>query len=299
MQNLWWLVAIFASFIFAMYIYANQIFKLKGSHIMIYRGVGAALLLLPFTLVIDGVDNHLFYWLCLAQGFLIAYLDNRMFNAANKFGAEITGIIQPLSVLLSLISWFIIVPSQFFELVRSPVRLILTASAIMGIVISVIMFRKSRVSRLALLYLLPGLLTVTILDLMGKTLMDIGSDNIFGAIFYYSLITSAVAGTINAIAFFSQGNTLSEVISPRNLIYAGIPIMMLIMCMYVFKNYSLHLSKNPAYAMAIIYSYPVWIFLANNMFLKHFKNKTYAKPNKWVMITMVISILVLILTVKN
>ncbi len=299
MQNLWWLVSIFASFVFAMYIFANQIFKLKGSQVMIYRGIGAALILLPFTFFVDRVENQTFYWLCIVQGFLIAYLDNRLFNAANRFGAEITSIIQPLSVTLGLVAWFVIKPEQFFVLVENPVRLILIVAAIIGIVTSVIMFRKSRFSRLAMLYLLPAMLTVTVLDLMGKTLMTLGSDNIFGAIFYYSMITSAVAGLINAVAFFSQGNSIKEVIDTRNLIFAGIPMMTLIMGMYVFKNYSLYLSDNPAYVMAIIYSYPVWIFLANNIFSKHFKNKTYAKPNKWVMLSMVVSILILILTVQN
>lgn len=299
MHNLWWLVAIFASFVFAMYIFANQIFKLKGSHVMIYRGIGAALVLLPFSLMVDGVADSTFYWLCILQGFLIAILDNRLFNAANKFGAEITSTIQPLSVLFGFVIWFIMMPTQFFELLQSPIRLIFTVISILGIVISVILFRKNRLNRLAFLYLLPALLTVTILDLLGKILMNIGSDNIFGAIFYYSLITSAVAGIINAGVFFIQGNSIKEVLEPRNLIFAGIPMMILILSMYVFKNYSLYLSENPSYVMAIIYAYPVWIFLANNIFSKYIKNKIYAQPNKWVMLSMVVSIAILILTVKN
>lgn len=299
MQNLWWLVSVFASFVFAMYIFANQIFKLKGSLMMIYRGIGAALILLPFCFFITGVDNNLFYGLCIIQGFLIAYLDNRLFNAASRFGAEITSVIQPLSVLLGFVMWFIIVPEQFFKLAEHPLKLVLIVVAMIGIVTSVVLFRKNRLSRLAFLYLLPAMLTVTVLDLLGKILMNIGSDNILGAIFYYSLITSAVAGAINMVAFLKQGHDFKEVVAPRNLFLAGIPMIMLIMGMYVFKNYSLYLSDNPAYVMAIIYSYPVWIFVANNVFSKYLKNKEYARPNKWVMLSMVVSILVLILTVQN
>ena len=101
------------------------------------------------------------------------------------------------------------------------------------------------------------------------------------------------------IAFIKQGNKFKEVLAFRNLFLAGIPMIMLIMGMYVFKNYSFHLSDNPAYVMAIIYSYPVWIFMANNLFSKYLKNKEYARPNKWVMLSMVISVLVLILTVQS
>lgn len=295
MHELWWVVAIFASFIFAMYIFANQIFKLKGSLVMIYRGIGAAIVLLPFVPFVAGVENPLFYYLCIFQGILIAYLDNRLFNAASRFGAELTSVIQPISVLFGLVMWFCIVPHQFLDLCQNPLRLILTILSIFGIVGSVLMLKKNRMSRKAFLYLLPALLTVTILDLLGKGLMDIGADNVFGAIFYYSLITSLIAGAVNAVAFFRQGNSFAEVLQPRNMLFAGIPVVTLIMGMYVFKNYSLYLADNPAYVMAIIYSYPIWILFANNLYSRHFAHKNYATPSKWVLATMVASIVVLIL----
>lgn len=297
MQQYWWLVSIFASFIFAMYIFANQIFKLKGSLVMIYRGIGAAIVLLPFLPLIQGMDNQVFYYLCIVQGFLIAYLDNRLFNAANRFGAELTSMIQPISVLFGFVIWFVLVPQQFWNLCQNPWRLFFITVSIVGIVSSVLMLKKNRMSRKAFFYLLPALLTVTILDLLGKKLMDIGQDNVLGAIFYYSIITSVVAGGINAIAYFKEGNTLSEVLRPRNMLFAGIPVIILILAMYSFKNYSLYLSVNPAYVMAIIYSYPIWILFANNVCSHYFKHRTYAHPSRWVLLTMMVSIIILILNV--
>lgn len=297
MHQLWWVVAVFASFVFAMYIFANQIFKLKGSLVMIYRGIGAALVLLPFIPFVQGVGNPNFYYLCLFQGLMIAYLDNRLFNAANRFGAELTSVIQPISVLFGFVMWFFVVPQQFFDLCQNPLRLLLTSVSICGIVVSVLMLKKNRLSRKAFFYLLPALLTVTVLDLMGKQLMTIGSDNVLGAIFYYSLITSAVAGAINAVVFFKEGNSIAEVVKPRNLCFAGIPVIIVILAMYIFKNYSLYLASNPAYVMAIIYSYPIWILLANNIYSHYFKRRKYATPSKWVLGSMVVSIIVLILSV--
>lgn len=297
MQQYWWLVSIFASFIFAMYIFANQIFKLKGSLVMIYRGIGAAIFLLPFVPLIQGVANPNFYYLCLVQGVLIAYLDNRLFNAANRFGAEITSVIQPVSVMFGFVIWFILVPQQFWDLCQNPWRLFFITASMIGIVSSVLMLKKNRMSRKAFFYLLPALLTVTVLDLLGKKLMDIGQDNVLGAIFYYSIITSVIAGGINAIVFFREGNSISEVFHLRNLLFAGIPVIVLILAMYTFKNYSLYLSSNPAYVMAIIYSYPIWILFANNVYSRYFKRKLYARPSRWVLLTMMVSIIVLILNV--
>jgi uncharacterized membrane protein YoaK (UPF0700 family) len=191
--------------------------------------------------------------------------------------------------------WFCIRPQLFFDLCQNPLRLIVTCFSIIGIVVSVLMLKKNRMSRKAFLYLLPALLTVTVLDLLGKGLMEIGSDNVFGAIFYYSLLTSFVAGLINAYAFFRQGNSFSEVIRLRNVLFAGVPVIVLIMGMYVLKNYSLYLSENPAYVMAVIYSYPIWILLANNVCSRYFTHKNYAKPSKWVLGSMVVCIIALIL----
>ncbi len=299
MFSLWWLTSIFASLVFAMYIFANQIFKLKGSLVMIYRGIGTAIVLLPLCFFINPVHNTTFYILSVFQGFLIAYLDNRLFNASKHYGAEMTSMIQPISVLFGFIMWFVIKPDTFTALLSNPERFILTTSAILGIVSSVLSFKKSRISRLAFFYLLPAMLSVTVIDLVCKILMELGSDNVLGAIFYYSLITSLIAGIINAVAFFQGGNDFREVLLARNIKYAGIPVISIIMAMYFLKNYSLYLGQNPAYVMAIIYAYPVWIMLFNNIYARFTKNKIYAVPDKKALCLMIASIIVLILAVQN
>ena len=299
MHHLWWLTSVFASLVFAMYIFANQIFKLKGSLVMIYRGIGTALVLLPFCLLINPVENQTFYFLSVFQGFLIAYLDNRLFNASKRYGAEMTGMIQPISVFFGFIMWFIIKPDTLASLMASPVRFILTIGAILGIISSVLALKKSRFSRLAFFYLLPAMLSVTVIDLVCKILMELGQQNVLGAIFYYSLITSFIAGLINAVAFSQNGGSFREVILPKNIKYAALPVIVIIMSMYFLKNYSLYLGDNPAYVMAIIYAYPVWILLFNNIYARFTKDKIYAKPDKKVLFAMMISIIVLILVVQN
>jgi len=299
MYHLWWLTSVFASIVFAMYIFANQIFKLKGSHIMVYRGVGTTLVLLPFCFFIPPVSSAVFYFISVFQGLLIAYLDNRLFNAANRFGAETTSVIQPISVFFGYVIWFIIHPNLFAELLGEPVRFLVITLAILGVVFSVLNLKKNKFSRYALLYLLPAMLSVTVIDILCKVLMTIGKDNLLGAIFYYSLITSFVAGLINLVAFMKGGNSFREVVSFKNIRYAGLPIICIIISMYFLKNYSLFLGTNPAYVMAIIYSYPVWVLLANNLYARYTNKKIYMLPSKKTIFAMVCSIIVLVLAVQN
>ncbi len=67
---------------------------------MIYRGIGTGLILLLFAPLVSYNFSPMFFYLCIFQGFLIAYLDNRLFNAANSFGAEVTSVIQPIIILI-------------------------------------------------------------------------------------------------------------------------------------------------------------------------------------------------------
>ena len=50
MQNYWWLLAIGVSLLTSAYVYVNQFIKIKGSLLMVYRGLGTAAVLLPFVL---------------------------------------------------------------------------------------------------------------------------------------------------------------------------------------------------------------------------------------------------------
>ena len=295
MADLWWLFAIIASFVFAMFIFSNQVFQLKGSLVMIYRGLGTALVLAPFAFFVPIVEDINFYYFCILQGFVIAYLDNRLFNAAKKYGAEITAIIQPISVLLIFTIWLSITPTQLAELTADTTKLTLTISALLIIAYSVIKLKKSPINKKAFKYLFPALCCVALIDVLGKELMTMGEKNVFAAIFYYSLITSFIAGLSNLIIFLKYKNNVADIFNPRHIICVAIPIIILILSMYFFKNYSLFLSTNPAYVMAIIYTYPIWILLSNNILNRFHHNQDYAKPNKSLIAMIICAVIMLIL----
>ena len=72
MQNYWWLLALALSLLTSAYVYANQLIKIKGSLLMIYRGLGTGLVLLPFCYFFVPIHNWAFYGLCIAQGLVIS-----------------------------------------------------------------------------------------------------------------------------------------------------------------------------------------------------------------------------------
>lgn len=75
MQNYWWILAIALSLLTSAYIYVNQFVKIKGSLLMVYRGLGTAAVLLPFVFCFAPIHNWAF--LCLMCGTGIGHFFGR------------------------------------------------------------------------------------------------------------------------------------------------------------------------------------------------------------------------------
>lgn len=60
MQNYWWILAIALSLLTSAYVYVNQFVKIKGSLLMVYRGLGTAAVLLPFVFALPRFITGLF-----------------------------------------------------------------------------------------------------------------------------------------------------------------------------------------------------------------------------------------------
>lgn len=298
MQNLWWIFAFCAGLMTAMFVFSNQVFRLKGSMVMIYRGIGTALCLLPFALFVTAPSGANFYYLCIGNGLFIAFLDNRVFNAAKVFGAENAAMLQPLSIVFEFFAWFFFVPQLFSNLAENPLKLSLIFLSLLCLAFSVFMVKKDKVTKKAFLYLLPSMICVMIIDIQCKILMNIDTDMLPNAIFYYSLITSLVAGGINAVIYFKNGNKIDEIIKPRNMLLIGVPFVILMLSIYTFKNCSLHLVENPAYTMAILNLYPLWVAGANNIYNRYFNHIPYPKPNRKALLLITLAVITLILCVN-
>ena len=295
MQNLWWVFAFCAGLMTALFVFSNQVFRLKGSMVMIYRGLGTAIFLLPFCFLVTPPESSVFYYLCCGNGLLIAFLDNRVLNAAKTFGAENAAMLQPLSIVFEFFAWFFFVPNLLSNMAQNPVRLGIIIIALLCLAFSFFMLKKNNVTKRAFLYLLPAMLSVMVIDIQCKILMSVDTSRLLSSIFYYSLITSAVAGSINAFIYFKNGNTLSEVIKPKNLLFAGVPLVVLMLSIYTFKNCSLHWVENPAYTMAIINLYPLWVAAANRIYNKYFNHISYPASDRKVLLLITAAVVALII----
>ena len=101
MQNYWWILAIALSLLTSAYVYVNQFVKIKGSLLMVYRGLGTAAVLLGLLLA-----GHVGAMWCVVAVFCghvwpVFYKFKGGKGVATAFGALLG--LNPLMALLTLL----------------------------------------------------------------------------------------------------------------------------------------------------------------------------------------------------
>ena len=283
MQNYWWILAIILSLLTPSYVYVNQFIKVKGSHLMVYRGLGTAVVLLPFTFFFAPIHSVAFYALCIAQGIVMSVGENRILNGAKTFGAQVTSLIHPLSIALIFIFWLFLHPHELQEFFTAPTKMSLIFACLLGTTLSLILICQAKANRKALSFLAIGMFCEIFIDVTNKETTHLGSENIISAIYYYTLITSFVAGSINLAAYLKEKRPAKDLISLSDMRYAWFFMSFAILHGFL-KTYTMYLTPNPAYVAAIVHAYPVWIMLFNSF--NHPKEYTKIKP-QYIMLLLV------------
>lgn len=298
-MSLWWIFSLCASFSSAIYSCVNQIFKMDGKLITVYRGLLVSFIMLPFVLMKPPITNPTFYILCIIQGFVVGYNNNKMFRATKAFGAATTSTIQPLSIGLMFFLWIIITPSEFFFLASHPVKFVAIILCLLAATFSVIQMKKAKTTKVAFKYIVPILLSAPIMDILNKKSMQAGSENLSSAVVYYICITAFICGLSNLVLFFKGRQKINSLYKKNNL-KKGFIVAIVAIAITAFRNLSMYYTANPAYVSAIILLAPIWIIIGNNLYMKITKKKTgYKKVNVYLASLLLMSIIGLILLNKK
>lgn len=293
MNNLWWIASFISSLFTAMYIYSSQVFKMPASLFMLYRGLGAGILMLPFIPCFPPIQNPYFYVFVIMQGLLCSYYDNRFFHAVGRFGAEMTSAIQPLSIGVTFIFWLLIFPHQMVELAHTPLRSSGIVLCLAGITASVLQLRKSKVGFQAFLYMLPCLFMTTMSDVLNKQSMHFGAESLSSAVFYYIMIMSMIMGISNLWAYLRYYK--AELIWKKKNLQCGLIMVVLALMSLAAKNVAMAEAQNPSYVAAIIYTYPMLIIGWDIFYICRHKNFLYPRISLKIVGMLFASVLGLIL----
>lgn len=290
---MWVLFTLLTSFFNAAYFLLNQKMAMSAALFMVYRGWAVFFMLLPFAFFFEPIKNWEFYALCVVQGALVAYADGRFFATLRRFGAEVATSLQPFSIGITFVLWLVIAPSTIFVYLQKPMEALFIVFALAGIVVSVRLFNKSKVSMQALKFVISALVVGAICDIVNKKAMGYGQGDVVSVSYFYVLLIALVAGVINLIVYLRQDGTLKQVVAKQNLKY--LPVFLLLMGCNVSKNFAMYYAFNPSYVAALLYIYILWIAGYNWIRAKMVPDMVYNRMNVKAAALLLCSVVVLIL----
>ena len=171
--------------------------------------------------------------------------------------------------------WILLHPAEIAVFVNSPLHLGLVLACLLGTTAALIFILQAKASRKALSFLALGMFCEIFIDVTNKETTHLGAENLVSAIYYYTFITSLVAGSVNLAVHLRRGHKLLEVFDRKNLRFAWF-FMLFAIIHGVLKTYAMYLTPNPAYVAAIVHAYPVWILLFNRF--NHRQDYVKIKP---------------------
>ncbi len=265
-MEIWYLIALFASFIAGVYVYMNQYFKMDNNAAMIYRGAFLAFALLPFIFFFDPIENPYFYIYCAIQGIFIYAVDSKVFKLSNDIGAEATSIYQPLTITAIFLVWFLINPEKLNKITENKSIFIAEILCLLIITYAVVKIKKAKSSANVLPFIAPLIALGVVVDIMNKKSMGMGGDNLISAVYYYNLTTAIVIGICSLIGY--KNETAKYNIFSKKAMIAGGVILLVSLLLTGLKNVSMFYTPNPAYVTAILGVAPLWVIGINKVFLK-------------------------------
>jgi hypothetical protein len=259
----WWIAALFFSIGVAGYISVNQQFKLPAHILAVWRGFGVGVLMLPFVFSVAPPQTWKFYILAVLCGFCAGYYDNRAFLGSAKFGGGVISRLRSLSVIFASIFWWMVKPEEFLQLIQKPLILSGVIACLLGCVIAMFLIRKAKVDKEAFWFFFPSIIVAALSVIFAK--FAIVEAELSRTIPYYIFIVSLVSGLMNLLIHCKNKKcdfSEDKMFSKKSMI-GGLVVVMFMIIMMFFRNYSLAYVPNPAYVSVIGYSSVIWIILFN------------------------------------
>lgn len=233
---------------------------------MLWRGLGAAIPMIGAALLLDHwPSSPYFYGLVLVCGTLTGFYDRLIFHASMHYGAGAVSRLVSLSLPVSFLLWGALHSGHFAMLAGKPLALLIPL-ALIAIVISVLLMRRSPLGHAAFMALLPAYFIGGLIDVLHKTAMLEGTGFGFGTYLAYGGISSLISGLVNLLLPEKEGDPLSfKAVFAPNVVKGGMLVILVVTTLLMIKTSSLSSVPNPAFFAALAILAPFWVILWNRI----------------------------------
>ena len=278
-------LALIASFAGTSSSIITQKFKVDPPVLAIYRGLGVALVLMPFLIFIPYPTNPMFYILVTANG-LIASISFRLISTIiEEHGAEITSKFLTVPPVLIAVAWWVINPIQFTEFVNNdPFKAGASIFCLAGMIFTIFALGHNKYTHKALIAAIPLFVCYTVQAFL--TFFAIKTVSITQGMFYYVCIQGLIVGTVNYFVHVHhlKGHVKDKLlisIFDKKVMKAGLLFIGSMLIARFTTNAAFKLLPNPAYVPLITNLQIIWVFFAS----KHLHMKNAISPKKGVILT--------------
>ncbi len=257
----WPFFSLVAALFSAAMLLVNQYLKQPGHILVFWMRVVIVLVMTPFMTQVALPTDPVFYGIVLLTVFFGTGADIRSFNVSAQYGGGVVSRVQPLIVWVSFFLWFFFDPEIFWRYLAHPFNTAGIVLALLGCVWFASRLNKCRISRDALIQMLPALFGYALTTVLNKYAMNHGP--LTGVVFGYMYIQSVFAVVIigGYAAWREKGDSVSVFWRTKIMILTAFLAAAAWIGHMIFKNYAMVFVPNPSYQAAINLTTPVFIAL--------------------------------------
>lgn len=227
-----------------------------------------AIYTIPVIFVCVWPSEPWFYIWIAVQAPFVYMMERRRLNLTAKYGGGAVGRLEPLSLPLLFVGWFMVKPEQFIDNLADPIRFAGMIVAIMGITFFSMRLRHCEFSSRLMKEMVPVIIGVAVVSLLAKLAIDhgMGVDAVFVYVFLQSAFSSGVAMVVHGFDVLRGRDvaTLRDMRIWRGAMFLGA----IVTCGVSLRMMGVQLAENPAFVNGIIAMSPFWVVLFYRVF-KH------------------------------
>jgi hypothetical protein len=252
----------------------NQQYKIDPPVLAIYRGLGVALILLPFLIFIPYPTSPLFYLLVGINGCIASISSRRSMDLINHHGANIASKLLTVPPVLVAILWWVLQPAKFATFVdKEPYQAVAAIFCLIGMIFTIFALGHNKNTHKAVVAGIPIFICYVI-----QTFLCFGAlkeVSLLQGMFYYVCLQGIIIGTINYFIHVHhlKGHLKEDLlltIFDKRTLKAGLLFITAMIIARFLVNISFKLLPNPSWVVLICNLQIIWIYLASKKL--HVKN---------------------------
>lgn len=244
-----------------------QKLKIPGIDLIVWRGFGPALAMLPVLPFLQLPSDPTFYICTVFLGLMVSVFDRIMLDSTVIYGAGATSRLLPLSTLGVFLLWLAIDISSWHALWATPWRGFGEFLCLAIGIAALARMRHDPISRGAFFYLLPAILLAIIIDIVHRIAVTHMSDIPFmHGMMLYVLIVSGFGGIGGLFARrLKQKRWEFKSLFTPHMVRAAATITAFISVVMILKGWAMLNTPNPAFVTALNLTSAIWVVLLGRM----------------------------------